>query len=414
MHQIFVELYNYNDVWLRETPENRRAFVIEVSKAINSLADHGIEVLAYSFNDQDTDRRAPYDFFCVYRVPNAETQKIFEQQIAASGWYPYFDQVNLRGAAMSPTAVLFANVALAPAIPQSEPISSAMPYEKRYAKALDRQMAYIEAGHGDTIVFLHGDIMSSYLWRNIIPHVESLGRCIAIDLIGAGDSEKLAHSGPGSYDFAEHSRYVDALLDELRIGDNAIFVGHDWGANLAIDWAARHETMVRGIAFSEPLVPPFEWSDWPEYVTPLFQLLRSEAAESAVLDHNMFVRVSTAGGNLRMLTPEERAEIERPYAEAGEARRPSLTWPREVPFEEDQTPTRARVEAHVAWLTKTQMPKLYLRGVPGAMLFGRKEATVRQFPNLSEVSVKGLHWAPEDDPHGCGRALRDWIERIRG
>ena len=115
-----------------------------------------------------------------------------------------------------------------------------------------------------------------------------------------------------------------------------------------------------------------------------------------------------------MMAPEERAEIERPYAEAGEARRPTLTRPREVPFEPDQTPTRARVEAHAAWLAKTQMPKLYLRGVPGAMLFGRKEATVRQFPNLSEVSVKGLHWAPEDDPHAIGRALYDWIRKIRG
>jgi haloalkane dehalogenase len=414
MHQIFVELYNYNDVWPRETPENRTAFALELSKAINSLADYGIEVIAYCFNDRDTDRRAPYDFFCVYRVPNVETQKIFEQQIAASGWYRYFDQVNLRGAAMSPTGVLLANVALAPTIPQSEPISSAMPYTKRYAKALDRQMAYIEAGHGDPIVFLHGDVMSSYLWRNVISYVEPLGRCIAIDLIGAGDSDKLPDSRPGSYDFAEHSRYLDALLEGLHIGGKAVFVGHDWGANLAIDWAAGHEAMVKGIAFSEPLVPPFEWSDWPEYVTPLFQFLRSDAAEAAVLDDNMFVRTCAAGGNLRMLAPEERAEIERPYAEAGEARRPSLTWPREVPFEEDHTPTRARIEAHAAWLTKTQMPKLYLRGVPGAMLFGRKEATVRKFPNLSEVSVKGLHWAPEDDPHEIGRALHDWIKKIRG
>jgi haloalkane dehalogenase len=413
MHQIFVELYNYNDGWRQETPEKRMAFVLEISKAINSLADHGIEVIAYCFNDQETDRRAPFDFFCVYRVPSIEAQRIFEQQIAASDWYRYFDQVNLRGAAMSPTGVLLANVALAPAIPQSEPISSAMPYAKHYAKAFDRQMAYIEAGHGDPIVFLHGDVMSSYLWRNVIPHVESLGRCIAIDLIGAGDSDKLPGSGPGSYNFAEHSRYLDALLEELRIDGNVVFVGHDWGANLAIDWAARHETKVKGIAFSEPLVPPFEWSDWPQYVTPLFDLLRSDAAEKAVLDHNMFVRASAAGGNLRMLAPEERAEIERPYAEAGEARRPTLTWPREVPFEQDHTPTRVSVEAHAAWLTKTQMPKLYLRGVPGAMLFGRKEATVRQFPNLSEVSVKGLHWAPEDDPHAIGRALYDWIGKIR-
>ena len=286
-----------------------------------------------------------------------------------------------------------------------------MPFDKQYSAIRGRRMARVDVGEGDSIVFLHGDVTSSYLWRNVIPHVQALGRCVAVDLIGAGDSDKLPHSGPGSYGFAEHASYLEPLLDSLELGDRIVLVGHDWGCNLAFEWAMKHPNRIAGLAFSEPLQPPFTWNDWPAYVRPMFELIRSEAGEHAILEQNLFVTESANRGNLRMLSSEERAEWERPYANPGEARRPTLTWPREVPFEDDRTATRERIEAHAAWLRETQVPKLYIRGVPGAMLFGRREQGVRGFPELSEISAKGLHWPPEDDPHAIGKGLAEWIGR---
>ena len=133
-------------------------------------------------------------------------------------------------------------------------VSAAFPYQKQKRQVLGRQMAYIEVGEGDPIVLLHGNPTSSYLWRNVIPHLKSLGRCIAPDLIGMGDSEKLPDSGPGSYRFVEHRRYLDALLEALDVRERVTLVIHDWGSTLGFDWANRHRDAVKGIAYMEAMV----------------------------------------------------------------------------------------------------------------------------------------------------------------
>ena len=150
-------------------------------------------------------------------------------------------------------------------------------YEKKFLEVLGKKMAYIEEGEGDPIVFLHGNPTSSYLWRNIIPHLSGQGRCIAPDLIGMGDSEKLDASGPDSYTFVEHRLYLNELLDQLNVTNNVVLVIHDWGSALGFDWANRNQEAMQGIAYMEAIVRPVEWSEWPDDATPIFQGLRSAA-----------------------------------------------------------------------------------------------------------------------------------------
>ena len=164
-----------------------------------------------------------------------------------------------------------------------------MRYKKQFAEVLGSRMAYVDVGSGDPIVFLHGNPTSSYLWRNVIPHLVPHGRCIAPDLIGMGDSAKLADSGPGSYRFVEHRRYLDALLEQLGVHERVTLVVHDWGSGLGFDWANRHRDAVSGIAYMEAVVKPVSWDDWPESARGIFQAFRSEAGESIILERNMFV-----------------------------------------------------------------------------------------------------------------------------
>jgi haloalkane dehalogenase len=413
VQQVFVELYKYNDAWRATTPAERAGFVRNVSGSLSQLTRGGVEVIAFAVNDPGTDRRAPYDFFCVYLVPDRDAQREFERGIEESGWYRYFDQVNLSGAAMTPLAVLMANAALAEPTAQPEPIPAAPRFTKRFARAHERTMAYLDEGHGRSVVFLHGDAMSSYLWRNVLPHVEGRGRLVAVDLIGAGDSDKLPGSGPGSYGFAEHAHYLGALLDSLELGDEVVLVGHDWGANLAVDWAMKNSDRVSGIVFGEALMPPFEWFDWPAEVRPEFEYLRTAEGERAVLEENYFVN-NVQQAVLRRLSAAELAEIARPYADPGEGRRPTITWPRSVPFGDDRTPTRELLERQAEWMATNPVPKLHFRGVPGALATGRRAAAISKWSNLTEVAVTGLHWTPEDDPHGIGSAVNTWIKEIRG
>src|SRR5260370_41612242 len=211
-------------------------------------------------------------------------------------------------------------------------ISATFPCEKKHLEVLWRSMAYVDEGQSDPIVFLHGNPTFSYLWRNVILHVLSLGRCIAPALIGMGDSEKLPDSGPGSYTFVEHRRYLDALLDRLDVRERVTFVGHDWGAALAFDWARRHPDAVRGIAFMEAVAETYTWSEYPQAARERFQALRSPAGEQLVLEQNSFIEFNLPATILRTLTEEEMNNCRRPFAEPGEARRPTLSWPRQLPI----------------------------------------------------------------------------------
>jgi haloalkane dehalogenase len=291
-------------------------------------------------------------------------------------------------------------------------ISAAERYEKKRATVKGRSMAYVEAGTGDPIVFLHGNPTSSYLWRNVMPHLEGQGRLIAPDLIGMGDSDKLEPSGPGSYRFVEHRAYLDDLLAELGVASNVTFVVHDWGSALGFDWAARHRDAVKGIAYMEAIVRPVTWDDWPPPVRQVFQAFRSPAGEKMVLEQNVFVEQILPGAVLRKLSAEEMAVYRRPYLDPGEARRPTLTWPREIPLEGEPADVVEIVRGYGEWLAESDLPKLFVNAEPGAILRGSQRDFCRGWPNQDEVTVKGSHFIQEDSPEEIGRAVSAWLRRI--
>ncbi len=290
-------------------------------------------------------------------------------------------------------------------------MSATFPYQKKRQQVLGQEIAYVEVGSGDPIVFLHGNPTSSYLWRNIIPHLESLGRCIAPDLLGMGDSAKLPTSGPTSYTFVEHRRYLDALLETLDVRERVTLVIHDWGSALGFDWANRHRDAVKGIAYMEAIVKPRDWSEMGEPVRSIFQALRSPAGEEMVLQQNLFIERNMPSVIMRKLTDEEMDTYRRPFLAPGEGRRPTLTWPRQIPFNGEPTEVAEIVVAYGEWLAQSDVPKLYIEGEPGTMLPSHR-AFCHTWPAQREVKVRGLHYIQEDSPDEIGLAVADWIQTL--
>ena len=284
--------------------------------------------------------------------------------------------------------------------------------EKSRADVLDRQMTYVDMGSGEPIVFLHGNPTSSYLWRNVWPHCQELGRCLAPDLIGMGDSDKLLDSGPDRYTFVDHRRYLDAWFDRLGLTSEVTLVVHDWGSALGFDWARRHPDAVKGIAYMEAIVTPVTWDAWPAAAADIFRAFRSPEGEKLVLDDNLFVEAVLPGAVLRQLSDDEMAEYRRPFAEPGEGRRPTLTWPRQIPIDGEPADVTAIVKGYGDWLTSTPVPKLFVNGNPGAILTGPQRELCRTFPNQEEVTVSGVHFLQEDSPNEIGSALADWYSRL--
>lgn len=287
-----------------------------------------------------------------------------------------------------------------------------MKWKKKYENVLGMRMAYVEAGKGNPILFLHGNPTSSYLWRNIMPHLERQGRVIAPDLLGMGDSAKLYPGGPNAYTFSDHRTYLDSLLIELGVTEEVTLVVHDWGSGLGFDWANRHRAAVKGIAYMEAIVTPVTWDDWPADATRIFRAMRSEAGEEIVLTKNVFVERILPGSVLRDLTEEEMAEYRRPYLESGEARRPTLTWPRQIPIDGQPEDVHAIVESYSQWLATSDVPKLFINAEPGSILVGRQREICRAWPNQSEVTVAGLHFLQEDSPEEIAGALSDWYATL--
>ncbi len=291
-------------------------------------------------------------------------------------------------------------------------ISAEQPYTKQYVEVDGHKMAYVEVGSGDPIVFLHGNPTSSYLWRNVIPHLEKSGRCIAPDLIGMGDSQKLDDSGPDRYRFVEHRHYLDGLLEAVGIDSNVTFVIHDWGSALGFDWANRYRDAVNGIAYMEAIVRPVSWADWPEPAVSLFQNFRSPAGESMVLEKNIFVENVLPASVIRELTEAEKTEYRRPFLEAGESRRPTLTWPREIPLEGEPADVTEIVQSYADWLSSSEIPKLFVNADPGTILIGGQREFCRAWPNQTEVTVAGRHFIQEDSPHEIGAAIAEWLGKL--
>ncbi len=285
--------------------------------------------------------------------------------------------------------------------------------KKKHLKVHGKTMAYVEMGSGDPILFLHGNPTSSYLWRNIMPHLESLGRCIAPDLIGMGDSEKLKDTNADSYRLVEHRHYLDGLLKELGVTDRVTFVVHDWGSALGFDWANRHRDAVKGIAYMEAIVRPMSWDEWPEAIQKLFQGFRSEAGEAMILEKNVFVERVLPGSVLRGLTEAEMVVYRRPFEAPGEDRRPTLTWPRQIPLGGEPTDVVAIVQDYADWLKAAdQLPKLFINAEPGAILTGPQREFCRSWPNQTEVTVAGSHFLQEDSFDEIGQAISGWYRAL--
>ena len=286
---------------------------------------------------------------------------------------------------------------------------------KRSVEVLGQRMAHVEVGEGRPIVLLHGNPTSSFLWRDVIPALSGLGRCLAPDLIGMGDSDKLEPSGPDRYTFAEHARFLDGWLEAMGVegSGDAVFVGHDWGSALAFHWARRHPEAVAGIAYMEGIVCPVTWADWPDNARNIFQVFRSPAGEEVILEKNVFVERVLPGSVLEPLPEDVMAEYRRPFAEPGEARRPTLTWPRQIPIEGEPADVVEVVEAYGKWLAgEDSPPKLFINAEPGAILTGRARDLCRTWPNQTEVTVAGSHFVQEDSGPEIGAAVADWIRKL--
>jgi haloalkane dehalogenase len=290
-------------------------------------------------------------------------------------------------------------------------ISAAFPYQKQRRRVLGREMAYVEVGQGDPIVLLHGNPTSSYLWRNVLPYLQSRGRCIAPDLIGMGDSDKLPDSGPASYRFVEHRRYLDALLEALDVRERVTLVVHDWGSALGFDWANRHRRAVKAIAFMKAIVAPQSADHWDKMgMRSALEALRSEAGEAMVLQDNYFIEEILPNAILRKLTDEEMTAYRRPFAEPGEGRRPTLTWPRQIPIAGEPADVHAIATEYAGWLAVSNVPKLFLKAEPGAILANDTLINlVRRWPTLTEKTVAGIHFVQEDSPDEIGRAIAAWM-----
>ncbi len=284
--------------------------------------------------------------------------------------------------------------------------------DKKFIEINGKRMAYVEAGSGDPIIFQHGNPTSSYLWRNIIPHLSDQGRCIAVDLIGMGDSDKLDKSGPDRYRYVEHRDYLFAAWEALGVREHVTFVIHDWGSALGFDWACQHPDAVLGIAYMEGIVRPVTWDEWPEQAKQVFQGFRSDAGESMVLEKNVFVERVLPASVMRKLTDDEMTVYRRPYLQPGEDRRPTLTWPRQIPIEGEPADVHEIVDGYSKWLAASDLPKLFVNADPGSILVGSQREFCRSFSNQAEVTVPGLHFIQEDSPNEIGKAIADWRRQI--
>ena len=292
---------------------------------------------------------------------------------------------------------------------------STKPYaDKKKITINNKTMSYIDEGEGDAIIFQHGNPTSSYLWRNVMPHLEGQGRLIACDLIGMGDSEKLTNSGPDSYNYFEHRDFLFTLLEELNIGKQVVFVIHDWGSALGFDWSFQNQDRVQGIAYMEGIVKPVTWDEWPENATKVFQGFRSEAGESMVLDKNIFVERVLPSSIMRELSEEEMDEYRRPFLNPGEDRRPTLSWPRQIPIQGEPQEVVEVVENYSNWLSSSDLPKLFINADPGSILTGKQREFCRSWPNQDEVTVKGTHFMQEDSPDEIGKAVSSFVSKLRG
>jgi len=287
-------------------------------------------------------------------------------------------------------------------------INATDPHPRRRVNVLDTEMSFVDTGHGDPIVFLHGNPTSSYLWRNIIPYVSEHARCLAPDLVGMGQSGK---SPTQAYRFVDHARYLDAWFDALGLTKNVTLVVHDWGSALGIHRASRYPDQIKAMAYMEAIALPRRWEDFGE-AGDIFRALRSEKGEHMILDENFFVETILPRSVLRKLSDAEMAAYRAPFPER-EARLPTLVWPRQIPIDGEPADVTAIVESSGAFLSRSAIPKLLIVGEPGAIMTGRTREFCRTWLNQREVAVRGRHFLQEDSPHQIGAALAEFVISLR-
>jgi haloalkane dehalogenase len=297
----------------------------------------------------------------------------------------------------------------------AETPSAELRYAKKKVSVLGHQMAYIETGTGRPVVFLHGNPTSSYLWRNVIPHVEPHGRCIAPDLIGMGDSDKLPPTREdgrdGRYRFVEQRRYLEGFLDAIGVNEDIVLVIHDWGSALGFDFARRHPERVAGIVYMESMLREPKWSELVGGGVRFFRAMRSDAGEAQILKKNIFIENVLPQNVMRGLTDEEMGHYRAPYLAAGEDRRPMLTWAREKPFDADPADTHEVLSAVGKWLPQSaDVPKLWIDVSEGVLIVGEHRDFAAGFPNQQSVRVQGRHFVQEDSPDEIGHAIAEWLE----
>jgi len=272
------------------------------------------------------------------------------------------------------------------------------------------RMYYVEEGEGAPVVFLHGNPTSSYLWRNVIPHVSGAARCIAPDLIGMGRSAK-----PDiDYRFFEHARYLEAFIEALGLGD-VVLVLHDWGSGLGFDWARRHADRVRGLAIMEAILTPVpSWDVFPEGAREMFQAFRTpEVGWDLIAKQNVFVEQVLPGSVVRKLGDEEMDAYRAPFPDEA-SRKPVWRWPNEIPIEGEPADVAEAVGAYRAWLQETEVPKLLFVATPGALIPAPMVEWARSaLPNLEVVELgEGIHYLQEDHPDEIGRGIARWLAEL--
>lgn len=292
-------------------------------------------------------------------------------------------------------------------------ISADPRYQRKFIEVNGRRMAAVDIGEGDPIVFVHGNATSSYMWRNIMPHLEGLGRLVAIDNIGQGDSDKLPGSGPDSYLIPEQQAYFDGAMAALGVTDRVTLVMHDWGGTLGIDWASRHADRLKGLAHCEIVVVNHPgYGSYPDGHGDRLRRARGADGDALVLEDNFFVERIFTGGVMRRMDDAAMEVIRRPYKNPGESRRPTLSWVRQIPIGGEPADVAALTERLAAWMVSTKVPKLFIKADPGQIVFGRDLEIIAMWPNQTTITVRGLHHPQEDSPDDIGLGLADWYRDL--
>ena len=287
-----------------------------------------------------------------------------------------------------------------------------MKYTKKFKEVRNKKMAYVDEGNGDTFLFLHGNPTSSYLWRNIAPHVEDLGRVVIPDLIGMGDSDKLDGVDNEGYKYHGQYTYLTELFDQLDLGNNIHLIIHDWGSAMGFQFARENPDRIKSITYMEAIVMPLTWEQWPDAATKIFGLFRSEAGEELVLEKNFFVERILLADSTTGYTDEEKAEYIRPFINTGEDRRPTLTWPRQIPLDGEPSEVVEEVRKNSEFHKVSNIPKLFINADPGSILVGEQREFARTWKNQTEVTVSGNHFVQEDSSEEIGSALRSFVKAL--